>query len=288
MHRRPVNWMDNPNAERVKRVHQLAGRSAVRSRHRKFLAEGPQSATEAIRAHLGLLELSAAAALHWPKDQTVAEVYFTTRLKTVEPELYGLVMSLNDTVFVAETSDPVMQKMSDAVAHQNIIAVVNMPSEDLTYDSKARLVAALVRVQDPGNAGTIIRAADAAGADYVVATAETVDVYNPKTVRSTAGSLFHVPVYSKIDLAEFNTRFQGQVLAADGYGTMRLDNVDQQMLQKPTVWLFGNEAQGLSKIELTLAKHRVAVPLYGLAESLNVATAATICLYSSAMAQQHQ
>src|SRR5699024_8279431 len=100
------------------------------------------------------------------KDQTVAEVYFTTRLKTVEPELYGLVMSLNDTVFVAETSDPVMQKMSDAVAHQNIIAVVNMPSEDLTYDSKARLVAALVRVQDPGNAGTIIRAADAAGADY--------------------------------------------------------------------------------------------------------------------------
>ena len=287
MHKRPVNWMDNPNAERVKRVAQLAGRSAVRNRRQQFLAEGPQPAAEAIRAHLGLLKLSSEAADFWPKHNTVAEVYYTAGLASTHPELADLVTRLDPHVFVAETSDEVLQTMSDAVVHQSIIAVVKLPAGDLTPSNGAPLVAGMIRIQDPGNAGTIIRAADAAGADYVFATTQTVDIYNPKTVRSTAGSLFHVPVYTNVDLTEFTAVYEGQVFAADGYGDLVLDQTDPALLSQPTAWLFGNEARGLSDDELRLAEARVAVPLYGLAESLNVATAATICLYSSAMAQRH-
>lgn len=286
MTKRPVNLMENPNADRVKRVAQLAGRSAVRNRKQQFLAEGPQSAREALRAHLGLLQLSAPARQMWPAGETVAEVYYTQRLVTQQPELFALLGQLPHQVFIAETSDQVLQAMSDAVVHQNIIVVVNMPSSDLQPHALARLVATMVRVQDPGNAGTIIRAADASGADYVVVTSASVDIYNPKTVRSSAGSLFHLPVYTGIDLPTFIRTFAGQTLAADGYGNLVLDQTETDLLSKPTTWLFGNEGQGLNDEELRLADRRVAVPLYGLAESLNVATAATICLYSSAMAQR--
>lgn len=279
--------MDNPNAERVKRVAQLAGRSAVRNRRQQFLAEGPQPATEAIRAHLGLLNLSSEAMNFWPKHNTVVEVYYTPQLASTHPELAQLVTQLDSKVFIAETSDEVLQAMSDAVVHQNILAVVKLPPGDVQPSFRAPLVAGMIRIQDPGNAGTIIRAADAAGADYVFATPQTVDIYNPKTVRSTAGSLFHIPVYTSVGLAEFTTAYNGQVLAADGYGNLILDQTDPATLRQPTTWLFGNEAQGLHDDELRLADARVAVPLYGLAESLNVATAATICLYSSAMAQRH-
>ena len=286
MTKRPVNLMENPHADRVKRVAQLAGRSAVRNRRRQFLAEGPQSATEAIRAHLGLLELSEPARLMWPAGQTVAEVYYTQRLITAQPELYALVEQLSNRVFVAETSDSVLQNMSDAVVHQDIIVVVNMPRSNVLPSQHADLVAGIVRVQDPGNVGTIIRAADASGADFALATPGTVDIYNPKTVRSTAGSIFHLPVYTRVNLEEFIASFHGQTWAADGYGEFVLDQTDTSVLNEPTTWLFGNEGQGLNQEELRLADQRVAVPLYGLAESLNVATAATICLYSSAMAQR--
>src|SRR5699024_2025145 len=239
MTQRPVNLMDNPHADRVKRVAQLAGRSAVRNRRQQFLAEGPQSATEAIRAHLGLLQLSESAQQMWPVGQTVAEVYYTQRLMTSHPELFALVQQLTTQVFVAETSDQVLQAMSDAVVHQGVIAVVNMPSARPQPSPSAKLVAGIVRVQDPGNVGTIIRVADASGADYALATPGTVDIYNPKVVRSTAGSLFHLPVYTRVELGGFVESFPGQVFAADGYGTRVLDQTDAGMLSRPTTWLFG-------------------------------------------------
>ena len=285
MQHRPVNRMDNPNADRVKRVAQLAGRSAVRARRKQFMVEGPQSVGEALRAHLGLLNLSVEAAQFWPTQATVTEVYYTSRLATIEPELFALVGRLDPNVFVAETSDTVLQAMSDAVAHQNIIAVANLPDVDIALPHEALLVAGLIRVQDPGNAGTIIRTADASGSACVIATPHTVDVYNPKTVRSTAGSLFHLPIYTHVELPDFKTTYRGQIFAADGYGEVALESLPVGKLSQPTAWLFGNEARGLSAPELELADARVAVPLYGLAESLNVATAATVCLYASAMAQ---
>lgn len=284
MQNRPVNEMNNPNADRVKRVAQLAGRSAVRNRRKQFLAEGPQSVREALRAHLGLLDLSSEASQCWPSGGTLAEVYYTSRLSSTQPEVYELLTQLGLNEFVAEVSDEVLQAMSDAVVHQNIIAVVNLPTTQIAVPQDAQLVAGLVRVQDPGNAGTIIRAADAAGASCIIATPHTVDFYNPKTVRSTAGSLFHLPLISNVDLEDFKGTYRGQIFGADGYGDVALESCTPDTLKEPTAWLFGNEARGLSHTELESVNARVAVPLYGLAESLNVATAATICLYTSAMA----
>jgi RNA methyltransferase, TrmH family len=160
------------------------------------------------------------------------------------------------------------------------------------------LLALLARVQDPGNAGTVVRAADAAGAGAVLLTHGSVDVHNPKVVRSTAGSLFHLDVVQGVDLADAVDRLRGAgvaVLATDGVpgrGSADLDDLLDDAedgagpLAGPTAWLFGNEASGLDPAERELADLAVRVPLHGRAESLNLATAAAVCLYASARAHR--
>ena len=290
MNERPdQDVMTNPRADRVRKVARLAGRSS-RQREGLFLAEGPQPAREALRAHLGLLGSSP----QWTPGDVVEAVYVSTRLVERHPDLAGLAVdAARAGVPVRLAGDEVLTAMGDAVTGQDILAVCRIPESSAEsvlagLPGQPRLAAVLCRVQDPGNAGTILRAADAAGADVVVVTAGSVDLFNPKVVRSTAGSLFHLPAVTGADLPALSALLSGrglQVLAADGYGTVVLDRPPSGLLERPTAWLFGNEAQGLSADELSLAAERVAVPLYGRAESLNVATAATVCLYASAMSQ---
>jgi RNA methyltransferase, TrmH family len=146
-------------------------------------------------------------------------------------------------------------------------------------------VTVLANVRDPGNAGTVLRTADAAGADGVIFSAASVDPYNSKCVRSSAGSLFHLPVVAGAPIADAIGRLRErgiQVLAADGSATRVLDGAEGPDLTRPTAWLFGNEAWGLPDDVLALADAAVAVPIYGRAESLNLAAAAAVCLYASA------
>jgi TrmH family RNA methyltransferase len=154
--------------------------------------------------------------------------------------------------------------------------------------SKPSLVAICADVRDPGNAGTVIRCADAAGATGVVLAGDAVDVYNPKTVRASVGSLFHLPFAIERDAAAAvrAARQAGLlVLAADGGGEVDLDDAEP-LLERPTAWLFGNEAWGLPPDLAALADHRVRIPIHGRAESLNLATAAALCLYASARARR--
>jgi TrmH family RNA methyltransferase len=170
----------------------------------------------------------------------------------------------------------------------------------------------LSQVRDPGNAGTVIRAADAAGADAVVLTDASVDVHNPKAVRATAGSLFHLPVVTGVPLVEAVAALRAAglwVLAADGAGPIDLDDLSDDAhaalapasevldgelraeslpagLAGPVGWVFGNEAWGLPDADRALADAVVRVPVHGRAESLNLATAATVCLYATARAQR--
>ena len=291
--------MSNPRADRVRDVAKLAGRSS-RLKTGRFLAEGPQAVREALTAH------RAAAAGGGPA--VVHEVFATEACLDRLPELADLARG----VTLRLATDEVLAAMADTVSPQGIIAVCNASSATLAdvLASGARLVAVLCEVRDPGNAGTVLRAADSAGAEAVVLTASSVDIYNPKAVRSTAGSLFHLPVVTGADFAEVIEALQSAgvtVLAADGYGSVNLDRIQDlsavrrlapdtadagdddglPRLEAPTAWLFGNEAQGLSDAELAAADYRVAVPLYGSAESLNVGTAATVCLYASARAQHN-
>jgi RNA methyltransferase, TrmH family len=251
----------------VKAARQL-GKRAFRERARLFLAEGPQAVREALA-----------------RPDVVTELFVTDQGRARHRELADRAAAVGRVVH--EVSSDVMTELAQTITPQGIVAVcrfVDVPLAAL-LTSSPRLVAVLVGVRDPGNAGTVVRTADAAGADGVVFAAASVDPYNAKCVRSSAGSLFHLPVVADTALPEViaGLRADGlQVLAADSSASQILDGADGPDLSRPTAWLFGNEAWGLPAGLLELADAAVAVPIYGQAESLNLAAAAAVCLYASA------
>jgi TrmH family RNA methyltransferase len=276
--------LTNPRADRVKAYAKLRMRSH-RVREGLFLVEGPQAVREALEYDAGQTR----------SDRSIVEFFTTEWALEKHTDIADLVRRSGMDVTFAEPD--VIAALADTATPQGMVAVCRMidaPLSELLAGSP-RLLAVLARIQDPGNAGTILRAADSAGAAGVVFLPETVDPYNPKVVRSTAGSLFHVPfaLAGEDWLAEMR-RAGLTILAADGYGETDLDDLldeahtagAESLLAKPTAWLFGNEAQGLSEEEEQGANARVRVPIYGKAESLNVSTAATVCLYASARAQR--
>lgn len=297
--------MENPQADRVKDIARLATR-ASRTKTGTYLVEGPQAVREALLAHQTKPLLDA--------------VYITERAFDRHPDIADLLEEVHSSptpqpgrkVFMRMVTDEVLAAMAEAVTPQGIIAVAfqqDITPADIWGENaiNPKLIAVLARIQDPGNAGTILRAADAAGADLIITTKGSVDLYNPKAVRSTAGSIFHVPVLQGIELEDFAEDAKAQgigVLAADGYGRVSLDDLQDAAfalrngveprkkvkydLAQPTMWLFGNEAQGLDDAEKACASVRVAVPLRGKAESLNVGMAAGVCLFASSLAQNRK
>ena len=264
--------IDNPRSPRVRAVAKLAKRSA-RADTGLFLLEGPQAVAEA-------LAFSASS---------VSELYITDAARDRHQELVRSAESAS--VDVQAVSDQVLEAMADTVSPQGVVAVGRQlaTSLDDVLDSSPRLIAVLEEIRDPGNAGTIIRAADAAGADAVLLTGRSVDFYNPKVVRSTTGSLFHVPIIQGLELELTLDRLRAAgltVLAADIDGDDLLALRQDGGLAQPTAWLFGNEARGLLDEHVALADRAVTVPIYGEAESLNLATAASVCLYESAFSQR--
>jgi TrmH family RNA methyltransferase len=187
-----------------------------------------------------------------------------------------------------EVSEDVLAAMCDTQAPQGLAAVCRVPHPTLdeVLAASPRLLVLLTNVRDPGNAGTVIRGADAVGADAVLVSDASVDVHGPKVVRSTAGSLFHLPVVTGLPVADTIERLRRagvRVLAADGAGDTLLPEVD---LSEAHAWVMGNEAWGLDARTRELCDEVVRVPIYGKAESLNLAMAATVCLYTSAAAQR--
>ena len=187
--------------------------------------------------------------------------------------------------------DRALASLSDSVTPAGAVAVcrsLDVPLADV-LEPRPRLLAVCADVRDPGNAGTVVRCADAAGADGVVLAGSSVDAHNAKTVRASVGSIFHLPVAVEPDPAAAVRAAQAAgltVLAADGAGVVDLEEADD-LLAAPTAWLFGNEAWGLPAELAALADHRVRIPIHGRAESLNLSTAAALCLYASARAQRH-
>jgi TrmH family RNA methyltransferase len=248
---------------RVKEARKLSRRS-VRTERRLFLADGPKAVEGALAV-----------------EGCVVEVFATPAALAQHAGLLG-------EAPVTLVDERALASLSDSVSPAGVVAVcrhLDAPLEHVVSVS-ARLLAICADVRDPGNAGTVIRTADAAGADAVVLAGRSVDAYNPKTVRSTVGSLFHLPFAIEPDPAVAVRAAQARgltVLAADGAGEVDLFGAD---LSGPTAWLFGNEAWGLPDELAALADHRVAIPIHGRAESLNLSTAAAVCLYASARAQR--
>ena len=176
--------------------------------------------------------------------------------------------------------------LSDTVTPVGLVAVCKVPSVSLAdaVAAEPRLVAVAVQISEPGNAGTLIRIADAMGADAVVLAGRSVDPYNGKCLRASAGSIFAIPVVAEPDAAHAVDALTGaglQVLATTVDGEVSLDDA---RLGGPTAWLFGPESHGLPTELAGMAAHRIRIPMPGSAESLNVASAAAICLYQSARA----
>jgi TrmH family RNA methyltransferase len=282
----------NPNADRVRTVRVL-GTRAGRRRAGRFLVEGPQAVREAVR---------------WT-PWLVRDVYLTPdaadRYAEIVADAAGLRVHLADEAVLAAMSPDaqgvlaVADTPAGAAGPERLLGPLDAAALPAVLATRPRLIALLARVRDPGNAGTVVRVADAAGADAVVVAGDAVEATNPKVVRSTAGSLFHLPVVSGVPVPDAVAALRAAgltVLAADGAGDLDLDDLQDAAargtsdagadLRAPTAWLFGNEAWGLPAEDRDRADAVVRVPLRGRAESLNLGTAAAVCLYASSRAHR--
>lgn len=263
-----ITSLNSPHIERVKALTGLRGKRN-RETENTFVAEGIQTVREALTSKLiaGL---------------TVKHVYVTeSGLLKLQQEISSANLEKYKLIMV---SDQVMTAMADSESPQGIIALCSSKSSKLSdlWASKPNKIAYFWQIQDPGNAGTVIRTADACGFDAVVFSSDSVDIFNPKTVRSTVGSLWHIPVVTDVNIDEFINQAGVNNLplyALTGKGEESFNSSFVSRVSKqPSGWLFGNEARGLPTLPSELVK--VAIPMKGFAESLNVASAAAIVLHS--------
>jgi TrmH family RNA methyltransferase len=258
---------------RVKAARQLA-RRAFRQQSRLFLAEGPQPLREALAL-----------------PGVVTEIFSTAQARDRHASLLSDARAGGIPVHLV--SGEVMAELAQTITPQGLLATCRFldVSIDALATVRPRLVAMLACVRDPGNAGTMLRTADAAGADGVVFSDASVDPYNSKCVRASAGSIFHLPLVTGVPVAQAVAALREaglRVLAAAA--SARNDLYEQCRsgdLSRPTAWLFGNEAWGLPGDVIALADEAISVPIYGRAESLNLAAAAAVCLYASAQAARN-
>ena len=282
---------------------------AFRESERAFLAEGPQAVAEALRCgapvtdlfvtvparsrHIGLVTAAedAGVPVHVVSGEVMEDL-----AQTVTPQGLLAVCGFVDVPLANIVSElkgaasPGLRSDAGATREGGASRAPGSERENRVTQTAPLLVTLLANVRDPGNAGTVLRTADAAGTQAVVFADASVDPYNGKCVRASAGSLFHLPVVAgaRLEEAVAVMREAGlRIVAADGRAERSLDDPEvRARLGEPTAWMFGNEAWGLPPDLVALADEPVAVPIYGRAESLNLAAAAAVCLYESARAQR--
>jgi TrmH family RNA methyltransferase len=232
---------------------------ALREADRRFLVEGAQAVGEALAEEGRLLSVFA------------------------QDEMDPLAIRARQSgIGVDVVTDRVMERLTSTVTPQGVVGVAPFVDVPLEAVAAPGAVAVLHEVRDPGNAGTILRSADAAGAVGVIFAGSSVDAYNPKSVRASAGSIFHVPIVRDVSTEDAISSLRDRgfgVVAMDVHGDEDLFDAD---LPASTAFVFGNEAHGLPPALLDAADRRVRVPQAGRAESLNLAAAAAVCLYASA------
>lgn len=278
--------LDNPRSDRIKAVSALAGRSA-RKRSGRMLVEGPQAVRELV--------------MHRPRS--VVDVYLTDELEMRDPDLAAAARDAtkwvhNVTWDVARAISPDCQGIAAVAQADAIQSDAASVWDGLREGGEGggRFVVCLPETQDPGNAGTIIRTADAMGAAAVVLGAGTADPSNPKVIRSSAGSVFHLPLL-RVPLETVRANLpadQWPILGTSGHDAdITLDTLTvavgagegvsaaESVLARPHVWVFGNEARGLAAEDIALCDLLVEIPIAGKAESLNAAAAAAMCMYAS-------
>jgi RNA methyltransferase, TrmH family len=251
--------IESLNSPHIARVKALIGSRGVKERKNagQFVAEGLQCAREALVAESG------------PRIETL---YLTANGRNKVEEFADL-----SQFNAVDVSDEVMKHMSETITPQGIIAICTIPAtqlDSIALNGSRRFIY-LSEVQDPGNAGTILRSADAFGMDAVITSPGSVDMFSPKVVRSTAGSLWHIPVFESISLEDLVGRgVRGFTLGATGSKSL-----NDYVSTGDTVAIFGNESRGLTTSENLSGIESVNIPMPGNAESLNLSAAASIVMY---------
>lgn len=269
-----LDTIDNPRSQRVRTLVNLSRRS-FRLKQGLLLVEGPQACAELLHFY----------------PEAVRDVYLHNRAPS--PAIQVARKALEVTTWVHPVTPSVMKLFAPSA--QGIAATADLsvlPSEELPSSEilKEGAWAVCARVQDPGNLGTIIRIADACGLAGVLSLSGCADVSSPKVIRASAGSLFHLPVYSGAaftDLARLSEEDDGCLVGLSGKATVDLPSftASNNATDSPLFICLGNEAQGLSNEEIALCNQTIAIPMWGKAESLNVATAAAIALHAIASAR---
>lgn len=269
-----LDTIDNPRSQRVRTLVNLSRRS-FRLKQGLLLVEGPQACAELLRFY----------------PEAVRDVYLCTDAPS--PAIQVARKALEVTTWVHPVTPSVMKLFAPSA--QGIAATADLsvlPSEELPSSEilKEGDWAVCARVQDPGNLGTIIRIADACGLAGVLSLSGCADVSSPKVIRASAGSLFHLPVYSGAtfaDLARLSEENDGCLVGLSGKATVDLPSftASNNAAASPLFICLGNEAQGLSNEEIALCNQTIAIPMWGKAESLNVASAAAIALHAIASAR---
>lgn len=258
-----ITSLHSPHVERVKALLSSRGKK-IRREESIFIADGIQSLRSAISPKISSAPI-------------IQKLYLTPRGEEKIREELG--DNLVDAQELIPVTDSVMAAMADTESPQGILALCKY--RPLSFDdflaSKPQRIAFFWQIQDPGNAGTAIRTADACGFDGVLFSEGSVDIYSPKVVRSTAGSLWHVPVLEGLPLAtvaELQASSDFRIYAFDGKGERNLLDLHPN---GPLIAMFGNEARGLPTLPENI--EQVKIPMKGEAESLNVASAAAIALF---------
>jgi len=253
-----IESLHSPHIARVKALISSRG-NKERAAQGEFIAEGLQCAREAFTA---------------TKGPAVKTIYLTESGKS-RIDQAGLDISRAELVLVSE---PVMAAMSSTITPQGIISICSVADNDfskLKVSGRSRYIY-LHEIQDPGNAGTILRTADAMGIDAVIVSPGSVDMYSPKVVRATAGSLWHVPLFTGITLEQLNEQLPNVAkIALSAQGNKSLLEVKEL---PDVVAIFGNEARGIDAL-IGSDVMQVSIPMTGNAESLNLAAAAAIVIF---------
>jgi TrmH family RNA methyltransferase len=262
-----VTVITSPRNPTVAAARRLAAPRA-RAEQRRFLLEGARGIGAAVEAGAPVHVLAVtpdAAARH--------------------PDLVAAARGAGARVL--EVAEPVLTGLTQTVTPQGLVAVVGSVTRDLdALPAAPRLACVLAEVRDPGNAGTVLRAADAFGADALATTSGSVDLESPKAVRASAGSLFHLPVVAGVPWPRLAGVLAGRGLALVGADPHAADELDQAPLDRPVAVVLGNEARGLPAAVRADLDHLVRLPAWGRAESLNLAAAAAVLLYEAARRQR--
>lgn len=254
------------SSSQVKHVVNLQKKAKLRKEEKQFVVEGVKMVSEA------------------PADRLV-KVYVSETFKADNEEFLERMNydSIGKDVLEIVT-DNVFMRMADTQTPQGIMAVVRMSDTDLEgilSDKRNPLLLIIENLQDPGNLGTIVRMAEGAGVTGIIMSSNTVDIYNPKTIRSTMGSLYRVPVIYVDDICEAANVCKSKDVAVYAAHLKGTDNYNKKDYTKPTAFMIGNEGNGLTDKLADKADEYVRIPMQGEVESLNAAVACTILTYEA-------